>query len=387
MRFIHTADWHLGRLFHGLHLTDDQRFALDGLVRLAQASEVDALVIAGDVFDRAVPPPDAVRLLDSVIASLALDLGIAVVVIAGNHDSAPRLEYLSELARRSGVHVVGRVGRQVRPAEVTGRDGTQVRFWPVAYTDPESARDDLQRDDIHTHEEVVAAQLDSISRETGGGVRDVIVGHAFVTGCRQCESERELTVGGSAAVSSSLFAGFDYVALGHLHERQTAGSDRIRYSGSLLKYSFSETEHKKSVTLVELDRHGHFTTEEAALPIRRDVLRVRGAFADLVARDIDDMLSEAYVEVILTDAEPILNPVDRLRKKFPFLLSLRREETERAILGPAAGSSGIKTRGTGELFEDFFLDVVGRPVNAAQSGEVAAVLNELERREREAVTP
>ena len=117
------------------------------------------MVIAGDVFDRAVPPPDAVRLLDNIVASLALDLGVAVVMIAGNHDSAARLEYFSELARRTGVHVVGRVGREVRPAEVTGRDGTQVRFWPLAYTDPENARDELRRDDIHTHEEAMAAQL------------------------------------------------------------------------------------------------------------------------------------------------------------------------------------------------------------------------------------
>jgi DNA repair protein SbcD/Mre11 len=384
MRFIHTADWHLGRLFHSRHLTDDQRFTLDGLFRLAQSSEADAVVIAGDVFDRAVPPPDAVRLLDSVVAALALDLGVAVVMIAGNHDSAARLEYLSELARRTGVHVVGRVGQKVRPAEVRGRDGTEVRFWPIAYTDPESARDELGRDDLHTHEEVVAAQLETIARGAGDPARDVVVGHAFVSGCRQCESERELTVGGSAAVSASLFGDFDYVALGHLHERQTAGSERILYSGSLLKYSFSETEQQKSVTIVDLGPQGRLSVQEASLPIKHDVRRVRGAFAELLSREVDDQLSAAYVEAILTDPEPILNPVDKLREKFPNLLSLRREETEQEMLGRALGSSGIKTRTTAELFADFFEDVSGRPVSEEQAAQVASALNGVELAEREA---
>jgi exonuclease SbcD len=384
MRFIHTADWHLGRLFHGSHLTDDQEFTLEGLLRLAESSQADAVVIAGDVFDRAVPPPDAVRLLDNIVARLALDLRVAVVMIAGNHDSAARLEYLSELARRTGVHVVGRVGREVRPAEVTGRDGTQVRFWPLAYTDPENARDEMGRDDIHTHEEAIVAQLETIARAAGNGARDVIVGHAFVSGCHQSESERELTVGGSAAVSAALFDGFDYVALGHLHGRQTAGSDRVRYSGSLLKYSFSETDQQKSVTIVDLDRNGALSIQEATLPVKRDVRRVRGAFEELLVGEVEEQLSQAYVEVILTDRDPILNPVNRLRSKFPHLLSLRREESDSSAHGPGQGTEGIKTRSALDLFADFFLDVKGYPVTDAQVAEVAAVLNELARGEREA---
>jgi DNA repair protein SbcD/Mre11 len=384
MRFIHTADWHLGRLFHSRHLTEDQGFTLEGLLALAESARADAVVIAGDVFDRAVPPPEAVRLLDDVIARLALDLGVAVIMIAGNHDSAPRLEYLSELARRTGVHVVGRVGREVRPAEVRGRDGVEVRFWPVAYTDPESGRDELQRDDLHTHEEVMAAQLETIARGADGTARDVIVCHAFVSGCEQCESERELTVGGSAAVSPALFSGFDYVALGHLHRPQTAGSERVRYSGSLLKYSFAETDQRKSVTVVDLGPDGGMAVQEVALPVKRDVRQVRGAFAELLSREVDERLSEAYVEAILTDPDPILNPVDKLRRKFPFLVSLRREESQlRASSGPA-GSLGIKKRSTADLFAEFFRDVSGRSVTETQAAEVAAVLDRLERSEREA---
>ncbi len=383
MRFIHTADWHLGRLFHGAHLTDDQEFTLEGLISLADGERADAVIIAGDVFDRAVPPPDAVRLLDRTVARLALDVGVAVVMIAGNHDSAARLEYLSELARRTGVHVVGRVGCEVRPAEVIGADGTGVRFWPLAYTDPESAREEMGRDDIHTHEQAIAAQLETIAREDAD-VRDVVVGHAFVSGCDTCESERELTVGGTAAVSASLFVDFDYVALGHLHGRQRAGSERVRYSGSLLKYSFSETYHEKSVTLVDLGKKGDVSVREMPLPIRHDVRRLRGGFAELMNREVDHEFADAYLEVILTDAEPVADPVERLKKRFPLLRSLRREETEREMSGPASGSSGIKSRTTADLFADFFEDVSGRPVSGGQAAEVAAVLEKLERVGREA---
>jgi len=387
MRFIHTADWHLGRLFHSRHLTDDQRFTLDGLLRLAESSRADAVIIAGDIFDRAVPPPEAVTVLDRIVASLALDLRVTVVMIAGNHDSAARLEYLSELARKSGVHVVGRVGREVRPVEIRGADGIEVRFWPIAYTDPESAREALERPTIHTHDDVIAAQLETVLRRSSGVVRDVIVGHAFVSGCYTSESERELTVGGSAAVRASLFSDFDYVALGHLHGRQTAGSERIRYSGSLLKYSFSETDQQKSVNVVDLGAGGELTVREAGLPIRRDVRRIRGSFAELLAMEVDDRLAESYVEAVLTDPDPVLGAVDRLRVRFPFLLSLRREESQRRALGPAAGSAGIKQRTTAQLFEDFFLDVSGHPMTEEQGAEVAAALNELERSGREAVTP
>lgn len=397
MRFIHTADWHLGRLFHGIHLTDDQRFALQGLVTLARDRDVDAVVVAGDVFDRAVPPTEAVDLLDEIVATLALDLHIPVVIVAGNHDSAARLEYFSGLARRAGVHVVGRVGALPRPAAIQCRDGTTVRFWPLAYTDPETARYELGRDDIHSHEAVIAAQVEAIGPALHGAVPrygDVLVAHAFVSGSRESESERPLTVGGSGAVPASLFAGFDYVALGHLHEPQvpparaeaprSAASDRIRYAGSLLKYSFNEAEHQKSVTVVELTPGGAVSVEEVRLPIKHDVSRVRGKFSELLAGPFDPGLAEAYVEVVLTDVDPVLNPVDKLRQVFPHLLSLRREEAEGVVQGAGPTSAGIKTRGTADLFADFFADVKGSPLSEPQTAELAAAVDELERAGREA---
>jgi len=212
----------------------------------------------------------------------------------------------------------------------------------------------------------------------------VVVGHAFVAGCEPSESERELTVGGSAAIGAGLFADFDYVALGHLHRRQRAGSERIRYPGSLLKYSFGETDQQKSVTVVELDRQGGVAVQEVSLPVAHDVRRVRGAFEELLAGQVDEQVAGAYVEVILTDAVPVVNPVNRLLEKFPRLVSLRREETERDLRGPDVGSSTIKARSTADLFADFFRDVRGTAVSETQAAEVAAALDELERNDREA---
>ncbi len=385
MRFIHTADWHLGRLFHGVHLTEDQRFALDGLISLAKERDVDAVVIAGDVYDRAVPPTEAVDLLNDTIATLALDMGVRVIMIAGNHDSAARLEYLNGLVRRTGVHIVGRVGAEPQPALIEGADGTVVRFWPLAYTDPETARFELGRDEIHSHEAVMRAQIEIIERGIDHGeAMNVLVGHAFVSGCRESESERPLSVGGSGAIPTDLFAGFDYVALGHLHAPQKAGSDCIRYSGSLLKYSFEEAEQRKSFSVVELSPGRVPVVEEVTVAPRRDVRRVVGRFAELLATP-DPSDAEAYVEVILTDGEPVLNPVDRLRTVYPHLLSLRRQERPVQAGGPGPAGETLRTRSTFDLFAEFFAEVKGEPLTDPQGEVLTGVLDELGREQREAV--
>ena len=401
MRFIHTGDWHLGRLFHNLHLTDDQRYTLEGLLRLAEEEEVDAVVIAGDVYDRAVPPTPAVELLDDVLAELVLRLQIPVVMIAGNHDSPVRLQYLNGLIGRVGAHVVGEVAPEPQGVTLTGRDGVPVAFWPLAYTDPETARYVLGRDDIHTHEAVLTAQLDSIRERiaAGGGLpdgtarggvpagaaaaRQVIVGHAFVTGAATSESERPLSVGGSGEVSHEVFDGFDYVALGHLHRPQRV-SERVRYAGSLLKYSFDECDHRKSVSIVELGADGSIVVEQAELPVRHDLVRLRGSFTELMERADAPEFAEAYVEVTLTGGEAVLDPMERLRDVYPHILSLRREELT-GTGGPGPGPA-VRSRTTGELFWEFYADVTGGVMTEAQAAEVTGALTALGRDEREVVS-
>ncbi len=380
MRFIHTGDWHLGRLLHGLHLTDDQRFTLEGLVRLAAEVRAEAVVVAGDVFDRAVPPTPAVELLDEVLAELVLGLGIPVVLIAGNHDSPVRLQYLSGLVSRTGVHVVGQVAAQPREVVLRDAGGHEFAFWPLAYTDPETARYVLGRDDLHTHEAVLEAQLASIRERQDPRLRHVIVGHAFVRGARASESERPLTVGGTGEVGADLFAGFDYVALGHLHRPQNV-SPRLRYAGSLLKYSFDEADDRKSVTVVELGPDGSLTWEERQLPVRHDLARLRGSFAELLEGADRASHSDAYLEITLAGSEPVLDAMERLRACYPNLLSLRREsaltpvtEAERRVL---PGHT------LADLFEAFFRDTTGDDLTEAESRELKAAIARLELARRE----
>jgi DNA repair protein SbcD/Mre11 len=379
MRFIHTGDWHLGRLFHNLHLTPDQRFTLEGLLRLVEERQADALVIAGDVYDRAVPPPEAVSLLDDVLADCALRLNVPVVMIAGNHDSPVRLQYLGGLVGRVGVHVVGQVGAQPREVRITGRDGVTVAFWPLAYTDPETARCELSRDDIHTHAAALAAQIALVEAAMDSSLANVLVGHAWVTGATTSESERPLTVGGTGEVPASLFEPFAYTALGHLHRPQSVGAG-VRYAGSLLKYSFDEADHRKSVSVVDVGADGAVTVEEVPLPVRHDLVRLRGSFDELMSARAGGN-AEAYVEVVLVDSETVLDPMEKLRAVYPNILSLSRESTTAPeYVGQVARA---RSRSTAELFGEFFEDMTGAPMDDAQSAELAAVLDGIERGGRE----
>lgn len=380
MRFIHTGDWHLGRLFHNLHLTDDQRYTLEGLVRLAAEVRADAVVVAGDVFDRAVPPTPAVELLDEVLAELALGLRMPVIIIAGNHDSPVRLQYLSGLVRRTGVHVIGQMAAEPRGVVLTDRQGQEFAFWPLAYTDPETARDIYGRPDLHTHEEALIAQIGSIRERIDPALPQVLIAHAFVRGGTASESERPLTVGGTGEVSDAVFSGFHYVALGHLHQPQQV-SERIRYAGSLLKYSFEEVDDPKSVTVVELGADGSVECEMRELPVRHDLKRLRGSFAELVSPPPLAPYVEAYLEVTLTDTGPVLDAMDRLRSLYPNILSLRREGG--LVHGSGGEREAVRGRTVEELFAAFFADITGESLSPAESDELRAVLTVLERERRE----
>jgi DNA repair protein SbcD/Mre11 len=373
MRFIHTGDWHLGKALREWRLIEDQRYALGQLVRLAEELRPDAVVVAGDVYDRAIPPVEAVELLDWVLTELALRLGIPVIMIAGNHDSPVRLQCLGGLLTRVRLHVVGEVGASPRGVAVTGADGVEVVFWPLAYTSPEAARQSLGRADIATHEAALAAQLEVVRARMDPGARHVVVAHAFVTGATTSESERPLTVGGSGEVSRALFDGFDYVALGHLHRPQAVG-DRGRYAGSLLKYSFDEASHVKSVSVVEMSSDGAVEAEQVRLDALHDLARIRGTFEEVRTRPDAGDFAGHYVEVVLTDDEVVFDPVDKLRSVYPNILWLRREGAfpELADAQPTSPEED-DVRG---LFAAFFADVTGEQLGEAQQREVDAALAE-----------
>jgi exonuclease SbcD len=394
MRLIHTADWHLGRLFHNQHLTEDQAHVLDQLVELAREVRPAAVLVAGDLYDRAVPPTEAVSLLDEVFTRLVDDLGVPVVAIAGNHDSAARVGFAGRLLRERGLHVVGELPQAASPIILRDEHGP-VRISALPFADPAVARDAYGDPDVHDQQAVTAAGVRRALAAAEPHERHVLVAHAFVAGGLESESERPLTVGGAEQVAVSVFEGFDYVALGHLHRPQACGGPTVRYAGSLLKYSFAESAHPKSISVVEIGPRGSapgdpgragraaVSVEEVALSPLRDVRRVEGTLDELLARGAADPRRDDYVLGVLLDDGALFDPIGRLRAAYPNVLAIER---------PAyvhAGADGAERPRPGSvsdvrLFEAFFSYVTDGELGDARKEALAGVVDELERRRREA---
>jgi len=382
MRFIHTADWHLGRLMYGVHLTEDQRHVLDQLAALIKDVRADALVVAGDVYDRAVPPPDAVRVLDEFLARVVVDLGVPVIAIAGNHDSPHRLQFGSRMFAGQGLHVAGALERELR-AVTLGDEHGPVRFYAIPYAEPASVRERFSDEDVGDHDAAMRTLVRRVREVHPAGERSVLLAHVFAAGGMEAESERPLSVGGTGQVDCACFQGFDYVALGHLHRPQTAGQAHVRYAGSLLKYSFSEADHRKSVTLVDMDSRGSCFIESISLSPLRDVRRVRGLLKEILAGPEPDIGKDDYVMATLLDTGALLDVMGKLRQVYPNLLHVERPHLE------LAGTSrqrreDHRSLNDAELFADFFANVTGLDLSPAEAEAYEAVVNDLRRRDREA---
>lgn len=379
MRILHTADWHLGRILHGMHLTDDQAHVLDQLCLVAAEEKADVVAISGDVYDRAVPPPEAVELLDDVLARLVLNLGKTVVIIAGNHDSPRRLGFGSRLLAGRGLHVVGPCKAQPAPIVLHDEHGP-VHLQALAYAEPAEVRSILATETVKDHDTAMAARLAEIALAPRPA-RNVLLAHLFAAGGLESESERPLSVGGSGAVSPARFAGFDYVALGHLHRPQTARSDSVRYAGSLLKYSFSEAAHTKGVSIVDLDAGGLAGVRHIELSPRRDLRIIRGEMARLLAEAAADPGREDYLEIHLEDNQPIVDAMGRLRQVYPNALHLRRValEAQASQYRPDA-----RPMDEAEIFSAFFEQATGEPAGDEQQRVFREVLQSVRDARREA---
>jgi exonuclease SbcD len=321
MRLLHTSDWHLGRTLHGESLLAAQREFLTWMVEVAVDRDVDAVLVAGDVYDRAVPSTDAVELLDDVLSALA-DAGRAVVLTSGNHDSAIRLGFGRSLQRRAGIHIRTRVCDLDNPVVLTDAHG-EVAVYGIPYLLPDAVMAELDAE--RSHQGVLRAAVERILADAAGrGIeRTVAVAHAFVTGGTPSDSERDIRVGGIGDAPAAVFEGIGYTALGHLHGRQRL-SDRVGYSGSPMAFSFSERTHVKSVTLVDIDASGVPALEYVPAPVPRELREVRGRLAELIARAGADLadVAQAWVKVVLTDPARPHAPMERLREHWPHTLVL-----------------------------------------------------------------
>ncbi|GEN85086.1 nuclease SbcCD subunit D [Sporosarcina luteola] len=323
MKFFHTADWHLGKLVKGVYMTEGQRYVLRQFIDAIKEERPDAIIIAGDLYDRAVPPTEAVTLLDEVLREIVVDLKTPVIAVAGNHDSPSRLDFGSGLMRQNGYYIEGRLKHKTKPIVLEDSFG-EVHFHLVPYADPSICKQVYEDDKITDFNSAVKRVIeDMVIKEDA---RHVFVGHAFVTPHGEQEentsdSERPLSIGGAEYVSAELFKPFHYTALGHLHQAHHVLNETIRYSGSPMKYSISEEHHKKGFFVVDMDGEGNVDVQKRLLQPKYDMRTVEGKMDEILTHEPSD----DYVFVKLLDATPVLFPMEKVKSIYPNAMHIERK--------------------------------------------------------------
>ncbi|MEK4760212.1 exonuclease SbcCD subunit D [Viridibacillus sp. FSL E2-0187] len=383
MKIFHTADWHLGKLVQGVYMTEDQAYILQQFLADIDQEKPDVIIVAGDLYDRAVPPTEAVRLLDDIFAEIVLKRHIPLISIAGNHDSPGRLHFGSQLMKESGLHIVGNLEDKLSPVVLNDEFG-EVHFHLIPYADPSQVRYVFDDDSIKTHQSAMKRITDELKKKMDPEKRHIFVGHAFVTSHGQeeentSESERPLAIGGTECIDAALFEPFHYTALGHLHQAHFVLNETIRYAGSPLKYSISEEYHKKGYLIVDLAEDGQVTIEKKLLQPRRDMRTVEDTIDNLLKSEV----SEDYIYVKLLDDTPIISPMEKIRTVFPNAMHVERKMIHQKIDGTEQLTTSRQKMDDLTLFEAFYKEIVGAEVEDATKQLFQEVLQEGLAKERE----
>ncbi|MDY6267783.1 MAG: exonuclease SbcCD subunit D [Selenomonadaceae bacterium] len=385
MRFLHTADWHLGKLFGQRYQTEDQRYVLEELLSLVKEAKADAVVVAGDIYDRGVPPAEAVDLMSEVLARF-VEKHIPVLYIAGNHDSASRIDFGRSVMEQSGVYVRGKIVKDAEPVVLEDAHGP-VYFSLLPFAAPPEVRETFGIERTISYDEAMEIVVQDARAKIPTGARSVAIAHAFLAGGQSAESERPLSVGGSDQVRPVHFKGYSYTALGHLHGPQRAGGENIRYSGSLLKYSFDEAKQQKGASIVDLAADGTVKQEFVPLVPRHDVRIVTGTLAELRTAGFDPLPHDDYVRVDLLDTDTILNAYDKLQAIYPNLFALTRPNWKAKSADELAmrGQEELRKKSGLALFGDFFAEMTDEALTEEQEQVLVQCFDELEREGREDV--
>ncbi len=350
MKLIHLSDLHLGKRVNEVSMLEDQKEILAQILQIVEEEQPDGVMICGDVYDKTVPSGEAVTLLDDFLWRLA-EKQVPVMIISGNHDSPERLAFGNRMMEQSGIHISSVYQGKVESVSLRDEFGA-VTFWLLPFVKPAHVRRFFPEREIESYTDAVRVALEGV--ELGEGKRNVLLTHQFVTGAATCESE-ELQVGGSDNVDVSIFEGFDYVALGHIHGPQNIGSNGIRYCGTPLKYSFSEERHHKSVTVVELGEKGQRFLRLRPLVPRRDLRTVRGSFAQVTARETyESTTREDYLHIVLTDEEDVPEAVGKLRGIYPNLMKVSYDNTRTRTNRVISQGPTVVERSPLELFEELY---------------------------------
>ena len=351
MKLIHLSDLHLGKRLNEFSLLEDQAFILMKILNVIDEERPDAVLIAGDVYDKSVPSAEAVELFDDFLVRLA-ERRLQVFVISGNHDSPERLAFGGRLMDASGVHLSPVYNGHVKPLTLKDAFGS-VNIYMLPFVKPGHVRRFFPDKKIETYTDALAVAIEDMHPDFSQ--RNVLLAHQFVTGAERSESE-ELSVGGLDNVDASVFDGFDYVALGHIHGPQNVASARIRYCGTPLKYSFSEAKHVKSVTVAELGEKGALQLRSAALVPKRDMTELRGRYEELMSRSFYENTGyqEDYVHITLTDEEDIPEAMARLRVVYPNLMKMDYDNRRTRYMAQIDGADVAEKKSPLELFSEFY---------------------------------
>lgn len=362
MKFVHLSDLHLGKRVNGYSMIEDQKYILIKILNVIDEQKAEAVVIAGDVYDKPIPPTEAVQLFDDFLFRL-VERNLQILVISGNHDSPERIAFGSRFMDKSGVHMSQVYNGKNDLVELKDKYG-KVNFYMLPFVKPSNVRRFFEDEEINTYTDAVHVAVSHMN--VNKKARNVIITHQFVTGAQRSESET-IAVGGTDNVDSYVFDDFDYVALGHIHGPQNVGKNTVRYCGTPLKYSFSEISHKKSVTVVEMKEKGNVKVSTVELTPKLDMREIKGTYEELTfKKNYENTNTEDYLHIILTDEEDVADAVAKLRCVYPNLMKLDYDNTRTRNSLALTQAEETEKKSDTELLSEFFEKQNGKPLSDEQ---------------------
>ena len=373
MRFFHLGDLHFGKVVNSFSMIEDQQYVLEQVKEYIQKYQPDAVLLAGDIYDRSVPPARAVALYSQFLKDVLIDLKTPVLAVAGNHDGADLISFGHELFEATQYYVAGQYTKEMKKVILEDEYGP-VNIYLLPFADYAVVREAHQDENIKSLDEAMRVTIKY--HEISKTERNVLLTHAFVIGGeepQESESEKKLVVGGKESVSATYFEEFDYVALGHLHRTQKVGSDKIRYSGSLLKYSFSEENYQKSITMIDLNESGDINCELLALTPRRDMRTLTGNLEDLLKLPTSD----DYLRIVLTDTKELLEPMAKLRQVYPNVMMLEFAKREQTFKGSQLSKAAREQKTPEQLFAQFYTHHKGEALHEEGTQVIQLLMKQL----------
>lgn len=378
MRFLHLSDLHLGKRVNEFSMLEDQAYILKEILNIIDEQKVEAVLIAGDVYDKVIPSAEAVRLLDDFLTRIAAR-ELPVFLISGNHDSAERVAFGSRLMSSRQIYLSPVFESDVEPVTISDRYG-EINIYMLPFVKPSLVKRVYPEEEIITYQDAVNAAVQHMQIDTDK--RNILLAHQFVTGAARCDSE-ELSVGGLDDVDASIFDGFDYVALGHLHGPQKIGKETVRYSGTPLKYSFSEANQKKAAVIVDVEEKGKINIQQIPFLPKHDMREIRGTYMEVTALDFyKDMKTDDYLHITLTDEEDIPDAIGKLRTIYPNIMKLSYDNLRTRAAVTVRGTAEVEEKSPMELLKEFYELQNNQPMTDEQEEIARGMMEEIWEDER-----